>query len=154
MKYLVIAFSLVSAIAYAGTQSVPATVLNPSVTPSTLSSTVCVAGYTSKIRPSTSYTNGVKLKLLKKKGLDKTSMPAYELDHLVALSIGGAPKNTSNLVLQPWDGVGGAKAKDVLEKKLQCLVCSGQVPLATAQSAMYFDWQTAAKKYRPMKCTR
>lgn len=35
----------------------------------------------------------------------------------------------------------GAERKDRIETKLQCLVCSGQVKLATAQREILEDWR-------------
>lgn len=62
--------------------------------------------------------------------------------------------STENLMLQPWEGEDGAKRKDRLEVKLQCLVCSGQVPLDEAQDAIYTDWQAAYHLYARTKCHR
>src|SRR5215831_11762758 len=44
--------------------------LNPDVTESNLQQTVCTAGYTRTIRPPSSYTNGVKIRLLQGAGID------------------------------------------------------------------------------------
>jgi hypothetical protein len=45
--------------------------LNPDVHPDTIDQTICVVGYTKSVRPSTSYTNGVKFSLLRETGLDE-----------------------------------------------------------------------------------
>ena len=104
--------------------------LNPDVTQDTIAQTICVPGYTKSVRPSTSFTNGVKMLLLKCSGLDASTAPDYELDHVIPLALGGHPRKLDNLKLQPWDE---AKRKDRIEVKLQCLVCSGQVPLEIAR---------------------
>jgi len=64
------------------------------------------------------------------------------------------PRSLDNLMLQPWEGTSGAKRKDRLEVKLQCLVCAGQVVLAEAQQAIYADWPKAYHRYPVVKCQR
>jgi hypothetical protein len=78
--------------------------LNPDVTPATIRETICVPGYTQSVRPSTTYTNGVKRKLLSEAGLPETGIGNYELDHIIPLALGGHPRKLSNLMLQPWEG--------------------------------------------------
>jgi hypothetical protein len=139
----------------AAAQAVPQSLLNPDVTQQTLSSTVCLSGYTKSLRPSTTYTNGVKRRLMLEQGLDfDVKKDNFELDHIIPLALGGHPRNLNNLMLQPWDGHGGAKRKDRLEVKLQCLVCSGEVPLDVAQEAIWVDWQAAYSTYGRMVCQR
>ncbi len=128
--------------------------LNPDVRQDTIAQTICVSGYTKSVRPSTSYTQGVKRKLLRESGIDEDQMSDYELDHIVPLALGGHPRSLDNLMLQPWDGDDGARRKDRLEVKLQCLVCTGQVPLDEAQQEIYSDWQAAYHKYARLKCHR
>ena len=99
------------------------------------------------MRPSTSFTTGVKLKLLREAGLAPTAASAFELDHRVPLALGGHPRALVNLQLQAWEGSDNAKAKDRLEKRLQTLVCSGRVPLDEARADIYWDWQTAFRHY-------
>ncbi len=128
--------------------------LNPDVHQDTIAATICTPGYTKTVRPSTTYTNGVKRKLMREAGIDESLISDYELDHIVPLALGGHPRQLGNLQLQPWEGDSGAKRKDRLEVKLQCLVCAGQVPLDTAQHAIYDDWQAAYHLYAKMKCHR
>jgi hypothetical protein len=125
--------------------------LNHDVTPETIASTICTSGYTALVRPATVYTNGVKLKLLQAVGQEPASASAYELDHIVPLALGGHPRALDNLQLQPWPE---AKRKDRLEVKLQCLVCSGQVSLEEAQTAIATDWEAAYHKYASLACHR
>lgn len=132
----------------------PATALNPDVRPDTINDTICVVGYTKTVRPSTSYTNGVKRLLLSRAGLSYEDKADYELDHIVPLALGGHPRNLTNLMLQPWEGEDGAKRKDRLEVKLQCLVCTGKLDLDEARAAIFNDWQAAAKKYQHQRCSR
>ena len=127
--------------------AVPAEALNPDVRQETIQQTICVPGYAASVRPSTSYTTGVKAKLLRERGQDLSAASTYELDHKVPLALGGHPRNLRNLELQPWEGETGAKRKDRLERRLQVLVCGGKVGLRAAQQAMYFDWQAAYREY-------
>jgi hypothetical protein len=136
-------------------QAVPTNVLNHDVTPNTLNQTICVSGYTKTVRPSTTYTNGIKKRFMRDKGMDfDVEKGSYELDHIIPLALGGHPRNLNNLMLQPWDGHDGAKLKDRLEVKLQCLVCSGDVPLDVAQEAIWSDWHAAYSTYGRMVCHR
>ncbi len=128
--------------------------LNPEVRQTTIDQTICVPGYTRQVRPSTSYTNGVKRKLLRVAGIEVSRISDFELDHIVPLALGGHPRRLENLMLQPWEGTDGAKRKDRLEVKLQCLVCAGQVSLAEAQQNIYADWLAAYHRYAKVKCQR
>ena len=127
--------------------SVPLETLNADVTPATIDSTICVAGYTARVRPPTHYTRGVKLKLLRDDGKPAADAPLYELDHVIPLALGGHPRNAANLALQRWDGPAGAKRKDRLERALQRLVCARRVGLRAAQASIYSDWQRAYREY-------
>lgn len=126
---------------------VPVEALNPDVHQDTINKTICVPGYTASVRPSTTYTNGVKLKVLREHGLPASAAKDYELDHRIPLALGGHPRNLHNLMLQPWEGPDGAKAKDRLERRLQRLVCTRKLPLDEARHAIYVDWQAAYRKY-------
>lgn len=128
-------------------RAVPPEALNPDVRQETIHQTICVPGYTATVRPSTTYTNGVKAKLLRETGRPPAAASDFELDHRVPLALGGHPRNLNNLELQPWEGEDGAKKKDRLERKLQVLVCGGKVNLQAAQHTMYFDWQAAYREY-------
>ena len=114
--------------------------LNPDVTAESLAQTICVVGYTATIRPSMTYTNGVKAKLLEKAGQDRSQMGAYELDHVIPLAVGGHPRKLSNLALQPWYGENSATEKDGLERRLQHMVCNGEISLTDAQFCIAEDW--------------
>jgi cytochrome c-type biogenesis protein CcmH/NrfF len=50
--------------------------------------------------------------------------------------------------------VSGHRRKDRIERKLCCLVCSGQVPLGDAQEAIARDWRAAYHQYARIKCRR
>ena len=121
--------------------------LNPDVDEGTIDATICVSGYTKSVRPATRYTNGVKKKLMREAGIDAALIGDYELDHIVPLALGGHPRKLSNLMLQPWEGKRGAKAKDVLEERLHLLVCHGKLDLTDAQVCIAQDWEACAVRY-------
>ena len=121
--------------------------LNPDVDEDTIDHTICKSGYTKVVRPATSYTNGVKKKLMRDAGIDAARIGDYELDHIVPLELGGHPRKPSNLTLQPWEGEHGARAKDTLETHLKSLVCRGQLDLTDAQVCIAQDWEACALQY-------
>lgn len=148
MRVAWILFALVSTVSFADPS------LNPAVTPSNIQSTICVAGYTRSVRPPARYTNRIKKRLMRAAGIPLARIHDFELDHIVPLALGGCPRCTANLQMQPWDGPAGAHRKDRLEVKLQCLVCTGQISLHEVQNAIYSDWQAAYHRYARLKCHR
>ena len=118
--------------------------LNPAVTQATVNTTICVSGWSSTIRPSMAYTNKIKRRLMAKQGIAASKISLYELDHIMPLSLGGAPRDPKNLQLQPWTGANGALAKDKVELSAHTAVCRRHVPLATAQACMRSDWHKCA----------
>lgn len=125
--------------------------LNQDVTPDTISGTICTAGYTKAVRPSTTYTNGVKFKLMREAGIDQSQSADYALDHIVPLVLGGSPRSRQNLRLLT---ARENSRKSRVEVKLRCLVCSGQLPLKDAQNAIYSDWNAAYHQFATVKCQR
>jgi len=113
-------------------------VVNPAVTPDTLGTTICKAGWTTTIRPPTSVTNRIKKDTDFAYGLPATTKG--ELDHLISLELGGAPADPRNLWVEPGPI---PNAKDAIENKLHTAVCTGSVSLTAAQHAIATDWTTA-----------
>jgi hypothetical protein len=109
---------------------------NPAVTVDTLRSTICVPGWTKTVRPPASMTNAIKAKFIRRQGTTRP-MRDFELDHIIPLCLGGAPRSERNLQLQPWPE---AKRKDKLEAELSRKVCAGDIPLAKAQKLMK-EWR-------------
>jgi hypothetical protein len=99
---------------------------NPAVTPATINTTICVSGYSTRIRPPLSYTAPLKRRLRQRYGI---SGPA-QLDHMVSLALGGSPRSLKNLWVQPEPQ---AKRDDVLESRWHRLVCAGTWGLRYAQ---------------------
>lgn len=125
---------------------------NPDVTTATMNSTVCRAGWTKTVRPPSSVTEPEKRASLRAYGIPGASIHAYEYDHLIPLSLGGAPNSRANL----WPELNYPNApsttfdhnpKDRLEFALRRRVCDGDMPLATAQKLIASDWASAYKKY-------
>lgn len=102
---------------------------NPVVKPATIRTTICVSGWSSTVRPPTSYTTPLKRELLARYHLPGT-ISGYQLDHLVSLAIGGAPRSRLNLWMQP---LAVARRDDVLEARWHRAICSGSMTLRGAQ---------------------
>jgi hypothetical protein len=123
--------------------------LNPGVTQDTIAETVCVPGYTARVRPTQRHVMDVKQTL--SAGLALETGAEIVLDHIVPLALGGHPSDPSNLQLQE---LRESHRKDRIEVKLQCLVCTGQVSLDEARSAIAADWAAAYHKFALAKCHR
>jgi hypothetical protein len=117
------------------------------VTQETIGETICHAGYAKQVRPGTVYTNGVKQKLMRQQGIPLERAGDYELDHVVPLTLGGNPRQLSNLMLQPWEGDHGAKVKDKLEVRLKSAVCRGRMSLREAQSCIAENWESCQDQH-------
>ena len=120
--------------------------LNAAVTQGTIKDTICIPGYARSVRPALTVTEPIKRKLMLAEHHFQSAR-LYELDHLVPLSIGGAPDDLRNLWLESWNGPNNAHDKDALEYVLWRLVCDGEVPLATAQTSIATNWIAAYKLY-------
>jgi hypothetical protein len=112
--------------------------IDPRVTQANVDSTICVSGYTTKVRPPYSYTAPLESELIRSYGLPG-SPASTELDHLISLELGGAPADPRNLFPEPYAGRRGATDKDVLENRLHAEVCAGAISLAAAQHRI-LDW--------------
>jgi hypothetical protein len=118
-------------------------VADPRVTQDNLHSTICVSGYTSTVRPPSSYTDGLKRQQIKAYGYNDTKLADYEEDHLVPLELGGSPTDPKNLWPEPRTGNFPASKKDGVENSLHAKVCAGLVTLAAAQAAIATNWESA-----------
>ena len=122
---------------------------NPRVSQATIHSTICVSGYSSSVRPPESYTERLKYHQLDN-GYNvhgDTRASDYEEDHLIPLEVGGNPTSVKNLWPEPWNTTWNAGRKDTLENTMHRLVCSGAVPLRTAQRVFATDWITGYQRY-------
>jgi hypothetical protein len=111
---------------------------DPAVTQANIHRTICVTGYTAKVRPPAEETDRFKYDV---------AYVAYgtprskhtELDHLVSLELGGS-NDAANL----WPEYPPTpNPKDKVENALHRAVCEGRVSLAAAQRAIARDWMTA-----------
>ncbi|PKW00213.1 hypothetical protein [Amycolatopsis echigonensis] len=112
--------------------------VNPQVNQADIGSTVCKSGWTKTVRPPTSKTNSMKAATAKAYSLQPGATGEY--DHLVSLELGGAPDDPRNLWVEPGKI---PNPKDAVENKLKDAVCSGLIPLTTAQTAIAHSWTTA-----------
>ncbi len=107
-----------------------------------LLATICASGYSRSVRPPESFTEPLKLRQMR--AYDLPGSPRdYEEDHLVPLSIGGAPRDPRNLWPEPRSGPNNAEQKDQLETWVSELVCRGLLPLRSAQVMIAKDWIAA-----------
>jgi hypothetical protein len=119
--------------------------VDPRVDQADLKGTICLRGYTSRVRPVASYTGRLKRRQLAAYGWYAGRAPSgYEEDHLIPLELGGAPSDPRNLWPEARSGASGsAGQKDVLENYLHRAVCSGAMTLRDAQRAITRNWRSA-----------
>lgn len=122
--------------------------VDPNVTQANVQQTICTAGYTARVRPPTSYTTPLKVRLMSAYGYAGQPLDAFELDHLIPLELGGAPRDPANLWPESWTGAASARQKDAIENLLHEQVCRGALPLADAQQQIATNW-TAVKHAAP-----
>ena len=123
--------------------------INPAVTPATLRTTICKAGWTATVRPPVSITNKEKGASMHAYG-DGSRTSSFEYDHLVPLELGGAVNDARNLWPEPDYPVRSGfylNPKDRLERTLNRRVCAGTMSLTQAQRAIAFDWVSANARY-------
>jgi len=121
--------------------------IDTTVTQNNIQSTICVSGYTSTVRPSTSYTNKLKVQQIIDYGYTDTNMSDYEEDHLIPLELGGSPTDPKNLWPEPYNIPNGARVKDRLENLLHKMVCNGSIILAEAQKEIATNWYLYYNNY-------
>jgi len=123
--------------------------VSPQVTQADIGSTICRSGYASSIRPPESVTDAEKIASAAAYGYTGSFRTA-EYDHLVPLELGGDPNDPANLWVEPNDlpsATSTANGKDLLEDRLNHLVCSRRVTLVVAQRAIAADWVAADRQY-------
>jgi len=121
--------------------------LNSLVTQRNIGETICVKGWTRTVRPPVSFTNRLKRIQIAQYGYVDRDPRDVEEDHLIPLSLGGAPDDPANLWPEPRSGRWNADLKDSLEARLHHLVCDGKIPLVEAQTAIRTNWIAAYHRY-------
>jgi hypothetical protein len=117
--------------------------LNPAVTQATIKQTICVKGYTSRVRPPENVTHDEKRASMAAYG-DNGPVGSYEYDHLVPLGVGGAVNDPRNL----WPEPGASpNPKDDVEDDLHQMVCDGKMSLSHAQQIAATGWVAWAKQH-------
>ena len=85
--------------------------------------------------------------VFRKYGMESAAAVNYQIDYLVSPQLGGTD-SIQNLWPEPYDStVWNARAKDALEQRLQQMVCTGKIDLASAQREIRVDWIAAYKKH-------
>jgi hypothetical protein len=115
---------------------------DPAVTQANVGTTICLSGYSARVRPPVSYTDPLKRRLMARYG-STGSAAGYELDHLVPLEVGGAPRSVRNLWPESRSARPGASEKDGLENLVRAQVCAGRITLAAGQRMFEADWVQA-----------
>jgi len=85
--------------------------LNPDVRQETIQSTICVRGWTRSVRPPSQYTSALKRRQMRDLEYEDPRVSDYEEDHLIALSLGGAPYAEKNLWPEPRASADGWNAE-------------------------------------------
>lgn len=116
---------------------VPGYLLDPNVTQETINSTVCVVGWTARVRPPSSYTTPLKRRQLAAANAADQTPSHYEEDHWIPLELGGAPRDERNLWPEP---IADARVKDAAENTLHARVCDGTLGLRSARLIMWANW--------------
>lgn len=116
-----------------------------------IQSTVCVKGYTQRVRPDKTYTNRLKREQLRQYQYADTDPRKYELDHLIPLNIGGHPTDPRNLWPQPRTGEWSAEQKNELEWIVYKMVCRGELTLTEAQQRVASNWVEAYHAWVPSR---
>jgi hypothetical protein len=112
------------------------------VTQARIDTTICVPGWTDRVRPPESITEQEKAASMAAYG-DTASMSDYEYDHLVPLELGGATNDPRNLWPEPE---ASPNSKDAVEDELRQKVCDRQISLAQAQREIVSNWTSLAAR--------
>ncbi len=87
--------------------------VDPSITQANIGTTICRPGYARSVRPAFAVTEPIKRRLMDAQHPGE-SFADYELDHLIPISLGGAPLDLRDLWLQPQRGRANAADKNAL----------------------------------------
>ncbi len=138
---------------------------NAAVTQGTIHETIGKSGWTATVRPPVAVTDAIKAQSARAYGIPVGIVG--ELDHLVALELGGDPGNAGD-VANLWFEPGAIpNLKDTVERVLNHAMCAGLITLVTAQTVINHSWPTAVTdaglqlasgrvclRAEPARCTR
>ncbi len=128
--------------------------VNESISQDNIKDTICnPLWHTSSIRPSSSYTNQIKIAQLEQMESEDRDLRNFEEDHAIALTIAGNGTDIKNLWPQPYNTQVngqrvGAKEKDLVEVHLNREVCDGIITLSRAQTIIMQDWYSCYLKIK------
>ncbi len=117
-------------------QPLPDSSCTPGAVLTTSTKIICVDGYTESVRkvsPST------KKEVFRRYGIPYEKRAEYQVDHLIALGLGGS-NDISNLWPEKYDLDYGVAAKMRLESYFYRLMCSGKMAPAEIQAKMADNW--------------
>lgn len=97
---------------------------------------VCVSGWSKRHRH---VTTAQRHRIFARYGIPYAEHRHYELDHLIALELGGNNAD-NNLWPEPLSGKHGAHAKDKEENRLHRAVCNGHTSQRPAQIRIVREW--------------
>jgi hypothetical protein len=127
--------------------------VNPNVIQATIGQTICEPNWSRTMRPPESVTEPEKRRLAIAYGYYAgRRLGAYQLDHVIAISLGGAANSSQNL----WPEANYPRIspdsyypnpKDRLESRLRSLVCRDRMPLTQAQHILATDWVASYRRY-------
>lgn len=117
-------------------QTLPDPACSPGAVLTTDTSVICVSGYTQTVRD---VPDSERQQVFAEYGIDYSLHSGYEVDHIISLELGGS-NDISNLYPESYSIQYGARVKDKLENYLHDQVCSGKLPIATAQAEISSDW--------------
>ncbi len=118
--------------------------LSPGDVLTTNVSQICTSGYTKTVR---NVPSDLKKQIYQEYGIVSHKPGEYEIDHIVSLELGGS-NSARNLFPQSYKLKPlNAHVKDELENKLHEMICTGKIPIQTAQQEIAHDWIAAYQKY-------
>lgn len=128
--------------------------VSPAVTQANIASTICRRGWASQQRQKLlpeSASQKLKRQVMAEYGYSWSEASQFEGDHLIAISLGGLPGG-AGIGRNYWPEIddhpraGYINSKDIVEGAANKAVCSGTMPLATAQSEMASNWINLGKQ--------
>lgn len=126
------------------TLTLPNRRLTPGIAQPIALSAVCASNHDDVVR---TVPNDLQKAVFQEYGISNAPATDYEVDYLITPGLGGTD-DIRNLWPEPHSKTAwNSYVKDQLEDRLHNMVCSGQVPLSTAQQEIAANWISAYEKY-------